>query len=59
MMSALKTIYSKNPTPPTLSSTTFYKCNYIENVYVPSESIEEYKTEWSQFADKIIGYDFE
>ena len=57
-MSALKTIYSHNTTPPTLNS-TFVECNAVENVYVPTESVEEYKTRWSQFADKIVGYDFE
>ena len=57
-MSALKTIYSHNTTPPTLNS-TFVGCNAVENVYVPTESVEEYKTRWSQFADKIVGYDFE
>ena len=57
-MTALTTIYSKNPTPPTLNSSFVY-CYNIQNVYVPKESIEQYKISWSLFADKIIGYDFE
>ncbi len=57
-MSSLKTIYSKNITPPVIDNNTFVNCNKIENVYVPTESVEAYKTEWSQFADKIVGYNF-
>ena len=59
-MSSLKTIYSKNPIPPTYSSSTFtYTYSYVKNVYVPIESVEQYKVKWSDFADKIVGYDFE
>ena len=58
-MSSLKTLYSKNTIPPILSTNTFVDCNNIQHVYVPTESVEEYKTQWSQFADKIVGYDFE
>ena len=58
-MSNLKAIYSKNQVPPILSTQTFYNCHYVENVYVPTESVEKYKAEWSLFADKIVGYDFE
>ena len=57
-MSSLKTIYSTNPIPPVIDNNTFVNCNKIENVYVPTESVEVYKTEWSQFADKIVGYNF-
>lgn len=58
-MSSLKTLYSKNTVPPILSTNTFVDCNNIQHVYVPTESVEEYKTQWSLFADKIVGYDFE
>ena len=59
-MSSLKTIYSKNPIPPTCSSSTFNYCDsYVKSVYVPMESVEKYKASWAQFADKIVGYDFE
>jgi hypothetical protein len=58
-MSSLKTLYSKNTVPPILSTNTFVDCNNIQHVYVPTESVEEYKTQWNQFADKIVGYDFE
>ena len=57
-MSSLKTIYSKNTIPPIIDNYTFNNCKNIENVYVPKESVDAYKTQWSQFADKIVGYDF-
>ena len=56
---SLKNIYSKNPIPPTYSSSTFKYCVSVKNVYVPIESVEQYKVKWSDFADKIVGYDFE
>ena len=41
-MTALTTIYSKNPTPPTLNSSFVY-CYNIQNVYVPKENGEKSK----------------
>ena len=55
---SLKTVYSKNPTPPTLNN-NLVGLNSIENIYVPQESVEQYKAEWSGVAEKIVGYDFE
>lgn len=53
----LKYIYSKNPTPPTLNEDTFNytKMNDLVAIYVPTESVDAYKTAdvWSQYADKI------
>jgi hypothetical protein len=57
-MSSLKTIYSKNILPPTFNN-GIVGCNYIQTIYVPMESVEKYKASWAQFADKIVGYDFE
>jgi hypothetical protein len=57
-MNTLKTIYCKNLTPPIIDKETFVNCNNIENVYVPTVSVDAYKMEWSQFADKIVGYNF-
>jgi uncharacterized repeat protein (TIGR02543 family) len=56
---SLKNIYSKNLIPPTYSSHTFKYCGSVKSVYVPMESVEQYKVKWSDFADKIVGYDFE
>ena len=56
----LKYIYCKPTTPPTLGSlsengTLEYK------IYVPEESVHAYKSAegWSQYADQIVGFDFE
>ena len=51
------TIYSKNIVPPVLHSNTFYNST-ISKIYVPTESVEEYKSQWNKYVDKIIGYDF-
>ena len=52
------TIYSKNLEPPYLVSNAFYNCTF-KYIYVPQASVDKYKTAWSSFADKIVGYDFE
>lgn len=54
----LKTITSKSATPPCLyyyDTFVFEGSTNVENVYVPSASVDTYKTKagWSQFADKI------
>jgi hypothetical protein len=58
----LTTVYSKNPTPPTCVdySTPFHDCTNLEKIYVPTESVDDYKiaTGWSDYADYIVGYDF-
>ena len=59
---ALKNIYCRATNPPKWDSTyTFYSSYYISMVYVPTESVEAYKTAsgWKNLADKIVGYDFE
>ena len=52
------TIFSKNIVPPVLQSNTFYSST-ISKIYVPMESVEEYKSQWNKYADKIVGYDFD
>ena len=54
----LKEIHCKATTPP-------YFSGYFEygncQIYVPLESVDAYKTAegWSQYADQILGFDFE
>ncbi|MBR2451115.1 MAG: leucine-rich repeat protein [Paludibacteraceae bacterium] len=55
--SSLTTITSKSTTPPLLGTNAIPTT--IGIIYVPRSSIEEYKIVWSDYADKIIGYDFE
>ena len=55
--SNLKYCYSKAVTPPVLDSYAFP--NTIGIIYVPRESVDEYKALWSDYASKIVGYDFE
>lgn len=42
-----------NPTPPSIYSQTFFECN--AQIYVPDESVEQYKTaeNWSSIASRI------
>ena len=55
--SALKYLYIKANTPPLLGSSVIP--NTIGIIYVPRASVDEYKALWSDYADKIVGYDFE
>ncbi len=57
-MSSLSIIYSKNDIPPALNS-SIVGCSGIETIYVPIEAVDKYKASWSDFASKIVGYDFE
>ena len=50
-------VYSKNPVPPTLGSNVFGGTK-IGIIYVPTASVNVYKAAWSDYADKIVGYDF-
>ena len=58
----LKRIYCKPLIPPTadIQVTSFYPRWSFEAFYVPTESVEAYKTNgnWKHMADKIVGYDF-
>ena len=55
--SSLYVVYSKNPMPPTLGSNVFSGTK-IGIIYVPTASVSVYKAAWSDYADKIVGYDF-
>jgi hypothetical protein len=52
----LKTIYCKATTPPTLEKYSIPET--IEIIYVPNASLEKYRIKWSDYAAKIVGYDF-
>ena len=52
---SLQTLYCKAPFPP---SESISLPNTIGIIYVPNESLEEYKALWSAYANKIVGYDF-
>lgn len=49
-------IYCKATTPPLLGSNAFATTPII---YVPRASVDEYRAIWSDYASRIIGYDFE
>ena len=55
--SSLKYLYIKANTPPSLGTSVIPST--IGIIYVPRSSVEEYKTLWSDYAGKIVGYDFE
>ena len=55
--SSLYMVYLKNPVPPTLGSDVFSGTK-IGIIYVPTASVDVYKVAWSDYADKIVGYDF-
>lgn len=56
----LTTIYCKAITPPTLDGDIFKFINNVSKIYVPKESVRDYKndTNWSKYASSIVGYDF-
>ena len=53
----LQSIYCHATTPPKLGSNTIPTT--INNIFVPNTYVEEYKTQWSSLAGKIVDYDFE
>lgn len=57
----LEEVTIKAITPPTLHQDAFKNCNDTFKIYVPSESVEAYKTAsvWSGFADRIFGIEEE
>ena len=58
----LTSIYCKATTPPTLGGTFVFNINGSgRKIYVPYQSLDAYKTatNWSEYADDIVGYDFE
>ena len=60
--SSLASVYCEATTPPSLSgSDVFYDNAPGRTIYVPEESVRQYKIAagWSEYADYIVGYDFE
>lgn len=59
--SNLEEVTIKAITPPTLHQDAFRDCNNTFKIYVPSESVEAYKTAsvWSNYADRIFGIEEE
>lgn len=58
----LTSIYCKATTPPTLDSDNVFTSNASgRKIYVPTASVDAYKSDtyWSNYADSIVGYDFE
>ena len=64
---SLKEVYCKPTTPPTARLSSWSIWNAFDQhasgrkIYVPKASVEAYKTAsyWSDYADNIVGYDFE
>lgn len=55
--SSLKKIYCKNMTPPVIGKNAFP--NTVNIIYVPRQSVSEYRTIWNDYSNKILGFDFE
>ena len=57
---SLKEVYCKPTTPPTGGYDMFYINASGRKIYVPRKSVSAYKSasRWSEYADKIVGYDF-
>ena len=57
---SLTSVYCKAVTPPTGGSNMFGNNASGRKIYVPTESVEAYKSTsyWSDYADAIVGYDF-
>ena len=57
---SLTSVYCKAATPPSLDADVFYYNGSGRKIYVPTESVEAYKSarNWSGYADAIEGYEF-
>ena len=57
---SLTSVYCKPITPPTGGSVMFYNNASGRKIYVPTASVEAYKSAeyWSSYASYIVGYDF-
>jgi hypothetical protein len=53
----LQKLYCRASNPPLLGTTAIPTT--IGIIYVPRTSVDEYKALWSEYANKIVGYDFE
>ena len=58
--SSLTSVYCKAVTPPAGGYEMFYGNASGRKIYVPMESVEEYKSAsyWSEYADSIVGYHY-
>lgn len=56
--SNLQEVYVKSSTPPSVGVELFDDCHSSLMIYVPSESVDAYKSKWSDYASRIFGYDF-
>ena len=58
---SLTSVYCKATTPPSLDSNVFDFNASDRKIYVPEEYVHHYKISagWSDYADAIVGYDFE
>jgi hypothetical protein len=58
---SLKEVYCKPTTPPSGDKYMFYLNASGRKIYVPTESVEAYKAAdgWKEYANDIVGYDFE
>ena len=56
----LQYLYCKANIPPTLNNNIFYDLTTIPNIYVPTESVDAYKSAiwWRKWADNIVGMNF-
>ena len=59
--SSLTSVYCKATTPPSIGYNVFYDNANSRKIYVPTASVNDYKTAygWRDYADYILGYDFE
>ena len=57
---SLTIVYCKPITPPTGNDYMFYNYSSRLKIYVPTESVEAYKSAsyWEDYASAIVGYDF-
>ena len=58
---SLMSVYCASSAPPALGSDVFYDNASDRNIYVPTLSVNTYKEAdgWKDYADQIVGYDFE
>ena len=64
----LKSVYSKETIPPSIGQHAFYYYHAATSpvgwrridckIYVPTASVDAYKTTWSDYASNIVGYNF-
>ena len=55
---SLTSVYCKRTTPPLSGSKPFKYTASELKIYVPTASVEAYKSAWSEYEAKIEGYDF-